>query len=69
MAKFQITWEIEIDAPSHETAAMRAAKVMRDRQSTALHFYVSDVHTGESKPIDLNDWYLNGFLSKQILKR
>ena len=53
MAKFQITWEIEINAPSHETAAMRTAKVMRDRQSTALHFYVSDVETGESKLVDL----------------
>ena len=67
MAKYKVTWEIELDASSHNRAAIRSALIFRDRKSTALHFFVSDVDTGEYKLVDLNDLHMNGLLSKKIL--
>lgn len=49
---YTVHWEIEIDAESTLEAAQEALKIMRDEDSLAISFKVSE---GVSQEIDLLD--------------
>ena len=40
MTSYSVTWEIDIEADSHEEAAAKALAIHRDPDSTATIFYV-----------------------------
>ena len=42
MAEFTVRWEIDLDAPDAEAAALLALHIQRDREPTALVFLVFD---------------------------
>lgn len=42
MTMYRVSWEIDIEAPSHYVAAMEALAIQRDPQSIATVFAVKD---------------------------
>ena len=53
MAVFTVTWEIEVEAESHQDAARKALEVQRDPCSSATCFDVFGANA--AKHVDLND--------------
>lgn len=55
MAEYTVTWEIELDADSHEDAARQALDMIRDPEGCADVFDVTHPLPGaEPKRIDLS---------------
>ena len=55
MARYLVTWTIDIDADSPEEAATEAANIQADPESCALFFDVKDQDTGAETLVDLYD--------------
>lgn len=53
MKHYLVSWSIDIDADSPEEAAQKAQDIQKDPESIATYFDVLDVHSGETKQIDL----------------
>lgn len=53
MKPFKVVWEIEVDGENATDAALTALEIMRDKQSEALAFTVSQLSTGEEENVDL----------------
>lgn len=60
MAEYLVTWQIDFDGDTPDEAATLALMVMRDPESTALNFRVTDKSTGVEHDVDLDpfDWRL-----------
>ena len=55
MHEFTVTWEIQVDAETHEEAAREARAILLDPDSTATVFEVHPMMPGVmSKTIDLS---------------
>ena len=52
--EFEVTWAIDLQAPSAEQAARKALEIMRDPESTATAFNVRAKSDGEAKIVDLH---------------
>lgn len=55
MARYLVTWQIDIEADTPEEAAVRALIVQRDPESTATYFKVDDPENCETITVDLSD--------------
>lgn len=53
MKHYLVSWSIDVDAASPEEAAQKAQDIQKDPESIATYFDVLDVHSGETKQIDL----------------
>lgn len=54
MPMFRVTWEIDVDADTHEEAAVWADDVMRDPESLPFEFKVRQHHVEGEHVIDLD---------------
>lgn len=55
MSEYLVMWKIDVEADDPVEAAAQALAIMRDPQSTALHFEVSRaVSTVERHRVDMN---------------
>ena len=55
MALYDVTWEIEVDAESHEEAAQKALSIQRDPTSEATHFTVFHSEMGGAEHVELDN--------------
>jgi len=55
MTSYLVSWTIDIEADSHEEAAIEAMKIQRDPNSEAGFFEVTEQATRQVKPVDLTD--------------
>lgn len=53
MKKYLVTWQIDIEAYSHEEAAEKAFEIMQRKGTTATVFDVLEEQTSITKQIDL----------------
>ena len=53
MKPFKIVWTIEVDGENEVDAAQTALQIMRDLDSEALNFEVTQLGTGEEVNVDL----------------
>lgn len=55
MARYKVTWVIDIEAGTPRKAAEQALRIQRDVFSTATYFTVKDMDQGTEQDVDLEE--------------